>query len=80
MTASPPGPAAVEDFAVYCAGEQIDGVDGTPIGMTYIYVTTPLGRVRMTREEADELGRKLLAAAEYDRALDDEDDDPEGGV
>lgn len=62
-----------ETFAVYCAGEQIESPDGTPIGMTYIYATTPLGQVRMTAEEADELGRKLIAAAEYDRSLDDED-------
>lgn len=29
-----------ETFAVYCAGEQIDGMDG----ISYIYVTTPLGK------------------------------------
>lgn len=55
-----------ETFAVYCAGEEIDG-----IGMTYIYATTPLGQIRMTADEAEDLGRKLIAAAEYDRALDD---------
>lgn len=56
--------AVVEDFAVYIAGEQIRGTD---IGLTYVYVTTPLGQVRMTPDEAEQLGRKLIAAAEYDR-------------
>lgn len=55
-----------ESFAVYCAGETIDGTD---IGMSYIYVCTPLGRVRMTSDEAEILGRQLLAAADYDREL-----------
>lgn len=53
-----------ETFAVYCAGEQ---VPGTEIGIGYIYVTTPLGNIRMTAEEADDLGRKLTAAAKFDR-------------
>ncbi len=61
-----------DTFAVYCAGEQIEGTD---IGITYIYITTPLGRVRMTADEADELGHKLIAAAECDRSLGDEDGD-----
>lgn len=64
-------PAHEETFAVYIAGEQIDGTD---IGMTYIQVTTPLGRLRMTAEEADDLGRKLIAAAEYDLVAEQEDD------
>lgn len=51
-----------ESFAVYCAGEEIDG-----IGLTYIYISTPLGPVRMTAEEAESLGRALIAAAEYDK-------------
>jgi predicted class III extradiol MEMO1 family dioxygenase len=58
------------DLGVYCAGEQIDG---TEIGVTYIYVSTPLGRVRMTADEAENVGRCLLAAAEYDRSLDNEE-------
>jgi hypothetical protein len=53
-----------DTFSVYCAGEQIPGTD---IGIGYIYVTTPLGQVRMTDEEADNLGGKLIAAARYNR-------------
>lgn len=64
-----------ETFAVYIAGEQIDG---TNLGMTYMYVTTPLGQIRMTAEEADELGRKLIAAAEYDRESEEESTPPFG--
>lgn len=56
--------ATAESFAVYIAGEQIPG---TEIGLTYVYVTTPLGQVRMTPDEAEALGRKLIAAAEFDR-------------
>jgi hypothetical protein len=63
-----------ETFAVYIAGEQIEG---TEIGVTYVYITTPLGRVRMTGEEAGELGQKLTAAAECDRNLDDEGEAPD---
>lgn len=59
-----------ETFAVYCAGETLEGTD---IGITYIYAVTPLGRVRLTADEAETLGRSLIAAAEYDRKLDDED-------
>lgn len=55
---------ATETFTVYCAGEQ---VPGTEIGLSYIYVTTPLGKVRMTAGEAEDLGRKLICAAEFDR-------------
>jgi len=65
-----------EAFAVYCAGETIDG---TEIGITYIYATTPLGRVRMTADEAEELGCKLIAAARYDRELNDEEHTPSVG-
>ncbi|MFD3999917.1 hypothetical protein [Streptomyces rubiginosohelvolus] len=64
-------PTRDETFAVYIAGEQIDG---TEIGMTYIYVTTPLGRVRMTADEAAELGQKLIGAAEYDQQAEVDDD------
>lgn len=53
-----------ESFAVYIAGEQIDG---TELGMTYIHVTTPIGRIRMTAEEAATLGSALQHAAEFDR-------------
>lgn len=60
-----------ETFAVYCAGEMIDGTD---IGITYIYAVTPLGRVRMTADEAETLGRSLIAAAECDRKLEAEDE------
>jgi hypothetical protein len=60
----------VETFGVYCAGEQV-APDGP--GMTYIYLTTPLGRVRFTADEAEKVGRELIAAAEYDRTLNDED-------
>jgi hypothetical protein len=52
-------------FSVYCAGEQ---VPGTEIGVGYIRVTTPLGDVRMTEDEAEELGQKLIYAAEYGRS------------
>ncbi|MCX4778118.1 hypothetical protein [Streptomyces sp. NBC_01264] len=66
MTAQPtPG-----TFGVYCAGEQIDGTD---IGFTYVYISTPLGKVRMTSEEARQVGQSLIAAADYNHALDDED-------
>lgn len=51
-------------FDVYCAGETLDGTD---IGITYIYITTPLGRIRMTEDEAEELGQKLTAAAQLYR-------------
>lgn len=61
-----------ETFGVYCAGETIDG---TEISVTYIHISTPLGQVRMTADEAENLGRCLLAAAEYDRNLNDEDDE-----
>lgn len=60
-----------DSFTVYCAGEMIDGTD---IGITYIYAVTPIGRVRMTADEAETFGRSLIAAAEYDRRLDDEDE------
>jgi hypothetical protein len=59
-------PAADETFAVYIAGEQVDGTD---LGMTYIYAITPLGPVRMTSGEADELGQKLSAAAAAHRKI-----------
>lgn len=48
------------DFDVYLAGETLEGTD---IGSTYVYITTPLGQVRMTEEEAENLGRCLLGAA-----------------
>ncbi|MFJ6487044.1 hypothetical protein [Streptomyces californicus] len=68
-------PTRDETFTVYIAGEQIDG---TELGMTYIYVTTPLGKVRMTAEEAAELGQKLIGAAEYDRQAEADDDRLDG--
>lgn len=58
-----------ETFGIYCAGETIEGTD---LGITYIYVTTPLGKIRMTADEAETLGRGLIAAAKYDRSLDNE--------
>ncbi|WP_328903223.1 hypothetical protein OHR86_27880 [Streptomyces sp. NBC_00441] len=64
-------PPQTETFDVYIAGEQ---VPGTQLGMTYIYVTTPLGKVRMTAEEAAELGQKLIGAAEYDQQSEVDDD------
>ncbi|WP_069751655.1 hypothetical protein [Streptomyces sp. EN16] len=67
MTTSP----QTGTFDVYIAGEQIPG---TEIGMTFIYVTTPLGRVRMTADEAEALGQKLIAAAEYDQQSEVDDD------
>ncbi|MDQ0792048.1 hypothetical protein [Streptomyces sp. B1I3] len=60
---------ATETFGVYCAGEQL-GADGPSI--TFIYVSTPLGQVRMTASEANNVGRALVAAAEYDRSINDE--------
>lgn len=48
------------DFDVYLAGETLEGTD---IGSTYVYITTPLGQVRMTEEEAENLGQCLLGAA-----------------
>ena len=61
-----------ESFAVYVAGEQI--TENGP-GITYIYATTPIGRVRMTAEEANDLGRMLIAAADCDRRLHLSDED-----
>ncbi|CAM5507278.1 MULTISPECIES: RusA family crossover junction endodeoxyribonuclease [Streptomyces] len=61
-----------ESFAVYSAGEQI--TENGP-GITYVYARTPIGRVRMTAEEADDLGRKLIAAADCDRRLHLSDED-----
>lgn len=59
----------MSDFDVYCAGEEV-----TPgLGITYVYTSTPLGKLRMTEDEAEDLGRKLLAAAEYNRSLEDEE-------
>ncbi|MGN6128504.1 MAG: hypothetical protein ACTHON_18250 [Humibacter sp.] len=49
-----------ESFGVYYAGEQ---VPGTEIGLGYIRVTTPLGDLRMTEDEAEDLGQKLICAA-----------------
>lgn len=61
-----------ESFAVYCAGEQL--AENGP-GITYVYARTPIGRVRMTADEADDLGHKLIDAAEYDRRLHLSDED-----
>jgi hypothetical protein len=47
-------------LSVYIAGEQIPGTD---IGLSYIYVTTPFGQLRLTGEEAETLGRLLEHAA-----------------
>lgn len=66
-----------ETFGVYCAGETIEGTD---LAITYIYVSTPLGKVRMTSDEAENVGRALIAAAKYDRFLiGDEERAPEVG-
>ena len=62
--------ASQETFGVYCTGETLDGTD---ISMLFISVTTPLGQVRMTTEEAEHLGRSLIAAADYNRQLEEED-------
>ena len=56
----------MSDMDVYVAGEQVPGTD---IGMGYIYVTTALGRVRMTAEEAESLGQKLIHAARTSREI-----------
>lgn len=62
---------ADESFAVYLAGEQLDD---TEIGMTYIHVKTPIGDVRMTREEAGELGSALTHAAQLDLTGEEDED------
>lgn len=62
-----------ESFAVFYSGEQIEGTD---IGMTYIQVKTPLGKLRMTAEEADNLGQALRAAARLARDA----EEAEGGA
>lgn len=49
-----------EMLSVYIAGEQVPGTD---IGLSYIYVKTPFGQLRMTGEEAKILGRLLEHAA-----------------
>lgn len=49
-----------EDLSVYIAGETVPGTD---VGLSYIYIKTPLGPVRMTGEEAKTLGRGLIHAA-----------------
>ncbi|MFB7312917.1 RusA family crossover junction endodeoxyribonuclease [Streptomyces sp. NPDC056192] len=54
-----------ETFNVYLAGEQIN----ESLGLGYIYITTPLGDVRMTAEEADRLGSALQYAADTDRRM-----------
>lgn len=60
------------DFAVYIAGEQ---VPGTEIGMGYIVVRTVVGDVRMTAEEAETLGQKLIHAAETSREIENDGDE-----
>ncbi|QBJ94481.1 RusA family crossover junction endodeoxyribonuclease (plasmid) [Streptomyces seoulensis] len=52
-----------ESFSVYLAGEQIEG---TNLGITYIRVATPIGDLRMTTEEAQQLAATLQHAALYD--------------
>jgi hypothetical protein len=49
-----------EDLSVYIAGETVPGTD---IGLSYIYIKTPLGPVRMTGDEAETLSRLLEGAA-----------------
>lgn len=61
-----------EDLSVYIAGEQ---VPGTEIGLSYIYIKTPLGPVRMTGEEAESLGRLLEGAALTLAEIESEDDE-----
>lgn len=51
-------------FDVYCAGETLEG---TSISMLHIEVTTPLGKIRLTEEEAELLGQLLQAAAKFNR-------------
>ncbi|MFG2676978.1 RusA family crossover junction endodeoxyribonuclease [Streptomyces sp. NPDC048445] len=64
MTTAPDAPAD-ETFNVYLAGEQIN----ESLGLGYVYITTPLGNVRMTAEEADRLGSALQCAAATDRRM-----------
>lgn len=54
-------------FPVQVTGETLDGVIGDEIPLTYIQVLTPYGYVRMTAEEAEDLGRRLISASEYER-------------
>lgn len=61
-----------ESFAVYCAGEQI--TENGP-SITYIDAHTPIGRVRMTADEAANFGRMLIASADFDRRLHLSDED-----
>lgn len=56
-----------ETFDVWIAGEEV--IPG--LGISYIYVTTPLGHVRMTAEEAKELGQKLLCTADCYRDMEE---------
>lgn len=49
-----------EMLSVYIAGEQIPG---TEIGLSYIYVKTPFGQLRMTGEEAAVLSGLLAHAS-----------------
>lgn len=60
-----------ETFSVYLAGEQIN----ESLSLGYIYITTPLGPVRMTPEEADSLGSALQHAADTDRRMNLSDED-----
>lgn len=44
-------------------------VHNEPFGctdFTYIQILTPMGSIRMQGEEAEDLGRRLLAASEYE--------------
>lgn len=60
-----------ETFSVHLAGEQIN----ESLGLGYIYITTPLGPIRMTPEEAGQLGEDLQHAADTDRRMDLSDED-----
>ncbi|MGW7350896.1 hypothetical protein [Streptomyces sp. NPDC054784] len=59
---------ADDELPVYIAGEELDG-----IGLTYVEVHTALGRVRLTAEEAEQLGARLIAAAGYAHVIETED-------
>lgn len=59
-----------DELAVFTAGEVLPGTD---ITLTYLYIATPHGPVRMTAEEAEVLGACLIHAAGYAHDIDMED-------
>lgn len=60
-------------FAVYCAGETLDG---TNISTHFVRITGLIfderGRVRLTDEEAENLSIALRGAVEFNRRSDDD--------